>query len=98
MRSNFQVDYLLRLFESSEPEGRRAVAPSIARVLAGRKRPVLIDNSQMFGGLWSEYHDDFSRGLQGFGGHGDFFGSGLGCAGGGSSGRAWCSLARVAAV
>lgn len=57
--------------------GRRSVAKALADVLGGWRRPVLVDDSQMFGGLLSEYYDDFPRGLRVFGGHGGFVGGGL---------------------
>jgi acetolactate synthase-1/2/3 large subunit len=70
-------------------EGRRAIVRALAKILAGWERPVLIDDSQMFGGLLSEHYDELPRGLRVFGGHGAFVGSGLasatglaiGCAG-----------------
>ncbi|SRR5216683_273879 len=58
-------------------DGRRGVARALAGVLAGWNRPVLVDDSQMFGGLLAEYYDDFPRGLRVFGGHGGFVGGGL---------------------
>ena len=57
--------------------GRRAVAGALAEVLTGWDRPVLVDDSQMFGGLIAEHYDDLPRGLRVLGGHGAFVGSGL---------------------
>ncbi|ASW57180.1 hypothetical protein CIK06_28110 [Plantactinospora sp. KBS50] len=57
--------------------GRRAVLRALADVLAGWDRPVLVDDSQMFGGLIAEHYDDLPKGLRVFGGHGAFVGSGL---------------------
>lgn len=57
--------------------GRRALTGALADLLATWRRPVLIDDSQMFGGLLSEHYDDFPPGLRVFGGHGGFVGGGL---------------------
>jgi acetolactate synthase-1/2/3 large subunit len=57
--------------------GRRAIVRALADTLAGWDRPVLVDDSQMFGGLIAEHYDDLPRGLRVFGGHGAFVGSGL---------------------
>lgn len=57
--------------------GRRGVVRALASVLARWERPVLVDDSQMFGGLLSEHYDEFPRGLRVFGGHGGFVGGGL---------------------
>lgn len=57
--------------------GRRGLVRALAATLASWKRPVLIDDSQMFGGLISEGYDDLPRGLRVFGGHGGFVGGGL---------------------
>lgn len=57
--------------------GRRAVARALAGVLRGWHRPVLVDDSQMFGGLLAEHYDDLPAGLRVFGGHGGFVGGGL---------------------
>jgi acetolactate synthase-1/2/3 large subunit len=58
-------------------DGRRAVARTLATTLASWKQPVLVDDSQMFGGLLSEHYDDFPPGLRVFGDHGAFVGGGL---------------------
>lgn len=63
--------------EAGIQHGRRGVAQALAAVLAGWDRPVLVDDSQMFGGLLSEHYDDFPLGLRVFGGHGGFVGGGL---------------------
>jgi acetolactate synthase-1/2/3 large subunit len=52
----------------------RAIAAAAAR--SGRQ-PVLVDDSQMFGGLLAEEYDEFPAGLRVFGGHGGFVGSGI---------------------
>jgi acetolactate synthase-1/2/3 large subunit len=57
--------------------GRRAVAAELARALRGWARPVVVDDSQMFGGLLSDSYDDFPAGLRVFGGHGGFVGCGM---------------------
>jgi acetolactate synthase-1/2/3 large subunit len=58
-------------------EGRRVLAQVFARHLATWRRPVLVDDSQMFGGLLSEWYEDLPAGLRVFGGHGGFVGGGL---------------------
>lgn len=65
---------------ASVGRGRRAIARALADTLAGWAAPVLVDDSQMFGGLIAEYYDDLPLGLRVFGGHGAFVGSGLACA------------------
>ncbi|MGW0804680.1 thiamine pyrophosphate-binding protein [Nonomuraea sp. NPDC002799] len=57
--------------------GRRGVARALAGVLVRWDAPVLVDDSQMFGGLLSEHYDDLPPGLRVFGGHGGFVGGGL---------------------
>ncbi|MGI5212757.1 thiamine pyrophosphate-binding protein [Plantactinospora sp. CA-290183] len=56
---------------------RRAVVRTIAEVLGGWRQPVLVDDSQMFGGLLAEDYDELPKGLRVLGGHGAFVGSGL---------------------
>lgn len=76
--------------------GRRAVATELVNVLRGWDRPVLVDDSQMFGGLLSDSYDAFPAGLRVFGGHGGFVGCGMsyavGLAIGDSSVRVMCTL------
>lgn len=57
--------------------GRHQVATTVADLLAGWTNPVLVDDSQMFGGLISEDYDELPAGLRVFGGHGGFVGGGL---------------------
>ncbi|MFJ8387592.1 thiamine pyrophosphate-binding protein [Streptomyces sp. NPDC094438] len=59
---------------------RTRVVDELARTLRGWDRPVLIDDSQMFGGLISERYDLLPPELRVFGGHGGFVGGGLACA------------------
>lgn len=66
--------------EPASPEveqGRCGIVRALAGVLSGWSNPVLVDDSQMFGGLLSESYDEFPRGLRVFGGHGGFVGGGL---------------------
>lgn len=60
--------------------GRRMLTRTLAEALSGWERPVLVDDSQMFGGLLSDHYDDFPVRLRVFGGHGGFVGGGLSCA------------------
>jgi acetolactate synthase-1/2/3 large subunit len=63
---------------SAEVErGRRWVVEALSGVLARWERPILVDDSQMFGGLIAEDYDELPRELRVFGGHGAFVGSGL---------------------
>jgi acetolactate synthase-1/2/3 large subunit len=57
---------------------RTGIAQAISEV-AGRltKRLVLVDDSQMFGGLLAEEYDSLPPGLRVLGGHGGFVGSGI---------------------
>ncbi|MFE5239598.1 MULTISPECIES: thiamine pyrophosphate-binding protein [unclassified Streptomyces] len=77
-------------------DGRRPVVEALAHVLAGWDRPVLVDDSQMFGGLIAEHYDLLPKGLRVFGGHGAFVGSGLsyatGLAIGDHGARVMCTL------
>ncbi|WP_281415283.1 thiamine pyrophosphate-binding protein [Actinospica durhamensis] len=57
--------------------GRRMLTRTLAEALSGWERPVLVDDSQMFGGLLSDHYDEFPVKLRAFGGHGGFVGSGL---------------------
>ncbi|MFH9404514.1 thiamine pyrophosphate-binding protein [Streptomyces sp. NPDC017638] len=56
---------------------RQDITAAIAGLLTGWRKPVLVDDSQMFGGLLSEGYDRFPRGLRVFGGHGGFVGGGI---------------------
>lgn len=56
---------------------RGALCHAIARVLARWERGVLVDDSQMFGGLLSEHYDELPIGLRVFGDHGGFVGGGI---------------------
>ncbi|GAA2868556.1 acetolactate synthase [Actinoplanes cyaneus] len=58
-------------------EARGAIVGALAGVLREWHNPVLIDDSQMFGGLISESYDELPAGLRVFGGHGGFVGGGL---------------------
>jgi acetolactate synthase I/II/III large subunit len=76
--------------------GRRAVATELAKVLRSWSQPVLVDDSQMFGGLLSDWYDVFPAGLRVVGGHGGFVGCGMsyavGLAIGHPSMRVMCTL------
>lgn len=57
--------------------GRAQVAATVAGILGSWTNPVLVDDSQMFGGLLADHYDEFPIGLRVFGGHGGFVGGGL---------------------
>jgi acetolactate synthase I/II/III large subunit len=57
--------------------GRRAVARVLGQALSRWSRPVLVDDSQMFGGMLSEFYEEFPPGLRIFGSHGGFVGCGM---------------------
>ena len=76
---------------------RRGVARAIGDVAArSARRAVLVDDSQMFGGLLAEEYDQFPPGLRVFGGHGGFVGCGItvatGLALGEPSAKVFCCL------
>jgi acetolactate synthase-1/2/3 large subunit len=56
---------------------RAGLAGALARTLAGWEAPVLVDDSQMFGGLVAEHYDLLPPGLRVFGDHCGFVGGGL---------------------
>ncbi|MDY7083662.1 MAG: thiamine pyrophosphate-binding protein [Actinomycetota bacterium] len=56
---------------------RGSIVGALSAVLRSWRNPVLVDDSQMFGGLISEHYDDLPAGLRVFGGHGGFVGGGL---------------------
>ena len=56
---------------------RTGIARGINEVAGLSKRLVLVDDSQMFGGLLAEEYDHLPPGLRIFGGHGGFVGSGI---------------------
>jgi acetolactate synthase-1/2/3 large subunit len=57
---------------------RTGIARAIARVAIGiDKQVLLVDDSQMFGGMLAEEYDEFPPELRVFGGHGGFVGSGI---------------------
>lgn len=56
---------------------RRSLVQSLATELGRCETPVLIDDSQMFGGLISDWYDLLPERLRVFGGHGGFVGGGL---------------------
>ena len=56
------------------------IVTALADTLQRVKNPVLVDDSQMFGGLISEYYEKLPSGLRVFGDHGGFIGSGIGYA------------------
>jgi acetolactate synthase-1/2/3 large subunit len=59
---------------------RTGIVKSIARAMADLAAPVVVDDSQMFGGLISEHYDILPAKLRVFGDHGAFVGSGIGYA------------------
>jgi acetolactate synthase I/II/III large subunit len=56
---------------------RRSLVHTLAAELERCEAPVLIDDSQMFGGLISDWYDLLPARLRVFGGHGGFVGGGL---------------------
>ena len=56
---------------------RRCISEELATAFRKVSHPVLIDDSQMFGGLLAEYYDLFPKNLRVFGDHGAFIGGGL---------------------
>ncbi len=58
-------------------DGRRDITTAIADTLAGWDHPVLVDDSQMFGGMLSDDYDQFPSNIRVFGGHGGFVGCGI---------------------
>ncbi|MBC2900812.1 thiamine pyrophosphate-binding protein [Streptomyces cupreus] len=63
--------------EAKVVRARRDIAAAVAGALAALPRPVLVDDSQMFGGLLAESYDALPPGLRILGGHGGFVGSGI---------------------
>jgi acetolactate synthase-1/2/3 large subunit len=61
-------------------EARRRIVTAIADLLGDWQRPVVVDDSSMFGGLIAEHYDELPAGLRVFGGHAGFVGAGLGYA------------------
>jgi acetolactate synthase-1/2/3 large subunit len=59
------------------PQRRAALCRALGRVLAGWENGVLVDDSQMFGGLLSEHYEELPLGLRVFGDHGGFVGAGI---------------------
>jgi acetolactate synthase I/II/III large subunit len=58
-------------------EARRLIVSAIAATIGKWDAPVIVDDSQMFGGLISEHYDELPGELRVFGGHGGFVGGGL---------------------
>jgi acetolactate synthase I/II/III large subunit len=56
---------------------RRQIAMSFARAFDAVSCPVLVDDSQMFGGMLAEEYDQYPSGLRVFGDHAGFVGSGI---------------------
>ncbi|HEX6291174.1 MAG TPA: thiamine pyrophosphate-binding protein [Herpetosiphonaceae bacterium] len=56
---------------------RRAIASSFARAFDAVSCPMLVDDSQMFGGLLAEEYDQYPPRLRVFGDHAGFVGSGI---------------------
>lgn len=56
---------------------RRGIALGFARAFAAVSCPVLVDDSQMFGGMLAEEYDQYPSRLRVFGDHAGFVGSGI---------------------
>jgi acetolactate synthase-1/2/3 large subunit len=66
---------------SDQPAGswsRVAIVRAIGQALAATASPILVDDSQMFGGMICEAYDSLPSPLRVFGDHGGFVGSGIG--------------------
>jgi acetolactate synthase-1/2/3 large subunit len=61
---------------------RGSIASSLASAFNSVDKPVLVDDSQMFGGLIAEYYDLYPKKLRVFGDHGGFIGGGMALAAG----------------
>jgi len=61
-------------------ELRELIGEAVTGAMAEVRNPVLVDDSQMFGGLLAEAGHRFPRGARIFGDHGGFVGSGIGYA------------------
>lgn len=81
----FPISENIRLYSNINPEpasdninkNRNSVVKAIAEVLNKWEKPIVVDDSQMFGGMISEYYDNLPNKLRVFGSHGAFVGSGL---------------------
>ena len=81
----FPISENVRLSSNINPEpasdniikNRNSVVKAIAEVLNKWEKPIIVDDSQMFGGMICEYYDNLPQGLRVFGSHGAFVGSGL---------------------
>lgn len=69
--ANPQFDYM-----------RATLTDELARAISNVDKPVLVDDSQMFGGLINEGYEKFPNKLRVFGDHGAFIGGGLSMAAG----------------
>jgi acetolactate synthase I/II/III large subunit len=56
---------------------RTSIGAAFAQAFRTVDEPVLVDDSQMFGGLLAQVHDAFPAGLRIFGDHGGFVGGGI---------------------
>jgi acetolactate synthase I/II/III large subunit len=57
---------------------RARIVTELGKALSSTASPVLVDDSQMFGGMISDEYDRLPLGLRIFGDHGGFVGSGIG--------------------
>jgi acetolactate synthase-1/2/3 large subunit len=74
---------------------RRELAATLGAVMGADPAPVLVDDSQMFGGLLAESYGSLPHGIRVFGDLGGFVGAGLGYAVGvalSDRGRVWCTV------
>lgn len=56
---------------------RKDIASELAHILSKIKQPIIVDDSQMFGGILAEGYEGFPQNLRVFGDHGGFIGGGL---------------------
>ncbi|KKS90019.1 MAG: Acetolactate synthase large subunit [Microgenomates group bacterium GW2011_GWC1_43_11] len=61
---------------------RNMISSELAKIFTQLRQPILVDDSQMFGGLLSQYYDLFPKKLRVFGDHGAFIGGGMAYAAG----------------
>ncbi len=61
---------------------RKTIPKIIAASIKGEKHPIIVDDSQMFGGLLAEMYEEYPSNLKVFGDHGAFVGAGIAYANG----------------
>lgn len=64
--------------EPASRQSRTAIVRALGQALAATASPVVVDDSQMFGGMVCDAYDDLPSPLRVFGDHGGFVGGGIG--------------------